>query len=273
MANNYRDYFDTQSDSNRFDHLGSRQTDDFHFHSQSNTNTAMSSSPFFIWPKNSELSVTASNILSISSLNPNASEFIPKRHQNNIDSVNFSQREKLIRDINTGQLECLICLDKIQPYDSVWSCKTCFHIMHLNCIVQWAESSETDEGWRCCACQNISESLPREYYCFCGKTKNPKYNQYNQYKTAHSCGNVCGRTDRDNCPHSCVQPCHPGRCPECQVNEECAVINFALKLQILFLLFDSFARCCVNVAAEKLHEFANVTKRAIFYVTKNVIRN
>lgn len=128
----------------------------------------------------------------------------------------FNQREKLIREIDGGRLECLVCYDTIKPYISVWSCPNCYHIMHLNCIIKWAESSKSEEGWRCCACQNISKSLPREYYCFCGKVKNP---QYNRNDMAHTCGDVCGRIDRENCPHPCTQLCHPGPCPQCQVTQ------------------------------------------------------
>lgn len=131
-----------------------------------------------------------------------------------VDMTNCSQREKLIREIDGGRLECLVCYDMIKPYSSVWSCPNCYHIMHLNCINKWAESSKSEEGWRCCACQNISKALPREYFCFCGKTKNP---QFNRNDMAHSCGDVCGRVDRENCPHKCTNLCHPGPCPQCQV--------------------------------------------------------
>lgn len=130
-----------------------------------------------------------------------------------IDSANCSQREKLSREIDAGRLECLVCYDMIKPYSSVWSCPNCYHIMHLNCIIKWAESSKSEEGWRCCACQNITKSSPREYYCFCSKVKNP---QYNRNDMAHSCGDVCGRAE--NCPHPCTQLCHPGPCPQCQVS-------------------------------------------------------
>lgn len=130
-----------------------------------------------------------------------------------IDSDNCSQREKLSREIEAGRLECLVCYDIIKPYNSVWSCPNCYHIMHLNCIIKWAESSKSEEGWRCCACQNISKTLPREYYCFCGKVKNP---QVNRNDMAHSCGDVCGRSEI--CSHPCTQLCHPGPCPLCQVS-------------------------------------------------------
>lgn len=130
-----------------------------------------------------------------------------------IDSANCSQREKLTREIDGGRLECLVCFDLIKPYSSVWSCPHCYHIMHLNCVIKWADSSKSEEGWRCCACQNITKDVPREYYCFCGKLKNP---QFNRNDVAHSCGDVCGRIDA--CSHPCTQLCHPGPCPQCQVD-------------------------------------------------------
>lgn len=128
-----------------------------------------------------------------------------------LDFSNFSQREKLIREIDAGRLECLVCCEMIKPFHSVWSCMNCYHIIHLNCVIKWAASSKSEEGWRCCACQNITKTVPRDYYCFCGKLKNP---QYNRNDVAHSCGDTCGRTE--NCPHSCTQLCHPGPCPPCQ---------------------------------------------------------
>lgn len=127
------------------------------------------------------------------------------------DSSNCSQREKLTREIDSGKLECLVCCEMIKPFHSIWSCANCFHIMHLNCIVKWAASSKSDEGWRCCACQNISKAVPTEYYCFCGKTRDP---QYNRSDIAHSCGEPCGRID--SCVHPCTMLCHPGPCPPCQ---------------------------------------------------------
>lgn len=123
-----------------------------------------------------------------------------------------SQRERLIREIDSGKLECLVCCEKIKPFHPTWSCPNCYHIIHLNCISKWAASSKSDEGWRCCACQNVNKAVPRTYYCFCGKEKNP---QYNRNDVAHTCGNVCGRSD--NCEHRCTQLCHPGPCPPCHV--------------------------------------------------------
>lgn len=126
-----------------------------------------------------------------------------------------TQREKLEREIDTGGLECLVCCEKIKPFHSVWSCCNCYHILHLNCIVKWAASSKSETGWRCPACQNITSCVPRDYYCFCGKQKNP---QYNRSDVAHSCGEVCGRAEV--CQHPCTLLCHPGPCPACQSSVE-----------------------------------------------------
>lgn len=69
------------------------------------------------------------------------------------------------------------------------------------------------EEWRCPACQNVNSTIPREYFCFCGKTREPEWNRRD---VAHSCGEVCGRTlSKDSCPHKCTLLCHPGSCPQC----------------------------------------------------------
>uniref|UniRef100_A0A1Q3FEQ0 Putative transcription factor nf-x1 n=1 Tax=Culex tarsalis TaxID=7177 RepID=A0A1Q3FEQ0_CULTA len=122
-----------------------------------------------------------------------------------------SQREKLIRELDSCRVECLVCCELVRPTQSVWSCPNCYHILHLSCTTKWANSSQSDDGWRCPACQNVSKRIPREYFCFCGKQKNP---QYNRSDVAHSCGEPCGREDL--CEHPCTLLCHPGPCPPCQ---------------------------------------------------------
>lgn len=116
-----------------------------------------------------------------------------------------SQREKLIREIDAGKLECLICCENIKTWNQTWNCTNCFHIIHLNCVIKWANSSASGGSWRCPACQNTSETIPKHYYCFCKKLQNPEYNRSD---IAHSCGEMCGRTD--GCEHSCKLLCHPG---------------------------------------------------------------
>lgn len=139
-----------------------------------------------------------------------------------------SQREKLIRELDTGRVECLVCCELVRPTQSVWSCLNCYHILHLTCTTKWANSSQSDDGWRCPACQNVSKKIPREYFCFCGKLKNPVYNRSD---VAHSCGEVCGREEL--CDHPCTLLCHPGPCPPCQamVQRSCGCGRMTKPLQ------------------------------------------
>lgn len=70
-----------------------------------------------------------------------------------------------------------------------------------------------DVGWRCPACQNVTSEVPTDYVCFCGKLKIPEWNRRD---TAHSCGEICGRSRPDpGCVHKCILLCHPGSCPPC----------------------------------------------------------
>ncbi|XP_058823289.1 transcriptional repressor NF-X1 homolog [Topomyia yanbarensis] len=121
-----------------------------------------------------------------------------------------SQREKLIRELNSSKLECLICCDLVHPNQPIWSCPKCYHILHLQCNTEWASSSVSYAGWHCAACRNISRIIPREYYCFCGKKQNP---QFNRNFVAHSCGELCNR--KMPCGHVCTSKCHPGPCTPC----------------------------------------------------------
>ena len=116
-----------------------------------------------------------------------------------------SQREKQIREIESCKLECSVCCEGIKPAQSVWSCLNCYHILHLSCTQKWANSCKSEEGWRCPLCQNFIKQIPRDYFCFCGKVKNPEFNRSD---LAHSCGDVCGRMEQ--CQHPCTQLCHPG---------------------------------------------------------------
>lgn len=133
-----------------------------------------------------------------------------KRHDKDDDA---SQRERLTEQLNRGQLECLVCCDRVRQQDAVWSCSNCYHVLHLKCTKKWAKSSQAENGWRCPACQNVTSAIPEEYYCFCGNTSNPEWDRRD---VAHSCGDVCGRLrSKTNCIHKCNLLCHPGPCPPC----------------------------------------------------------
>lgn len=143
-----------------------------------------------------------------------------------------SQRERLTEQLTRGILECLVCCDRVRQHDPVWSCSNCYHVLHLRCIKKWAKSSKADLGWRCPACQNVTSKIPYEYRCFCGKVHDPEWNRMD---AAHTCGQVCGRSQADrrpDCTHRCTLLCHPGPCPACaaQVNRSCGC---GKKLQVV----------------------------------------
>ncbi|KAM7353561.1 nuclear transcription factor, X-box binding stc isoform 2-T2 [Cochliomyia hominivorax] len=174
------------------------------------------------------------------------------------ENEKLSQREKLIRDIETRRLECLVCVEPIKAHQSVWSCHNCYHILHLQCIIKWASSSKSDDGWRCPACQNVEKDVPRDYYCFCGKLKNPPNNRQD---IAHSCGEVCGRVE--GCSHACTLQCHPGPCPPCQaqVKRECGCGKTSKIMQCCIKeaiecdsVCEKLLNCELHTCQEKCHE-------------------
>lgn len=139
------------------------------------------------------------------------------------DGDDVSQRERLTDQLRRGTLECLVCCDRVRQQDSVWSCSNCFHVLHLRCVMKWAKSSKAETGWRCPACQNVTEKVPTQYRCFCEKILEP---QWNRQDTPHTCGEVCGKSresQRPVCVHRCNLLCHPGPCPPClaQVTRKC----------------------------------------------------
>ncbi|XP_043545901.1 transcriptional repressor NF-X1 isoform X1 [Chiloscyllium plagiosum] len=124
----------------------------------------------------------------------------------------------LIEQLTSEKYECMVCCEVIRVMVPVWSCQSCYHVFHLNCIKKWARSpaSQAEDGnggWRCPACQNVSVRVPNSYMCFCGKVNNP---EWNRNEIPHSCGELCGKKRSGNdCPHSCNILCHPGPCPSC----------------------------------------------------------
>ncbi|XP_044750760.1 protein shuttle craft-like [Coccinella septempunctata] len=144
--------------------------------------------------------------------------FNQKKHRNNGKGLKnnveiASQRERLEGMIKQRILECLVCCELLKHNNEVWSCKQCYHILHLKCTQAWAKSSKIENGWRCPACQNVCKDIPAEYLCFCGKQKNPRNVPG---FIAHSCGEICLK-DRRNCDHRCSILCHPGPCPDCTI--------------------------------------------------------
>lgn len=106
-------------------------------------------------------------------------------------------RINLSREITRQEYECMICYDNIKSNAKIWSCKTCWAVFHLKCIFKWGKSSGSEAGWRCPGCQSMYSDIPTEYFCFCGKSTEPR-----NKLVPHSCQNACGRV-RD-CSHPCT---------------------------------------------------------------------
>ncbi|KAG8572060.1 hypothetical protein GDO81_011896 [Engystomops pustulosus] len=124
----------------------------------------------------------------------------------------------LIEQLTAEKYECMVCCEVIRVMAPVWSCQSCYHVFHLNCIKKWARSpasqaEDGNSGWRCPACQNVSSRAPSTYTCFCGKVNHP---EWNRNEIPHSCGELCGKKRAGlDCPHTCNILCHPGPCPSC----------------------------------------------------------
>ncbi|KAK6492160.1 mRNAional repressor NF-X1-like isoform X1 [Huso huso] len=124
----------------------------------------------------------------------------------------------LIEQLTEEKYECMVCCEVIRVMAPVWSCQSCYHVFHLNCIKKWARSpasqaEDGNEGWRCPACQNVSVRAPNSYTCFCGKVNNP---EWNRNEIPHSCGELCCKKRSGlDCNHPCNILCHPGPCPSC----------------------------------------------------------
>lgn len=112
----------------------------------------------------------------------------------------------------------MVCSERIKAAEAIWSCKQCFQFMHLACIKKWIFNLNKDNkkraryNWTCPQCIfEYCEELP-EYYCFCGKYRNP---ECESGVAAHSCGSYCERKRGFYCEHPCPDLCHSGRCRPC----------------------------------------------------------
>ncbi|XP_038153849.1 transcriptional repressor NF-X1 [Cyprinodon tularosa] len=141
-----------------------------------------------------------------------------QRGSNTMPKSKETQTGCLIEQLSEEKYECMVCCDVIRAMAPVWSCQSCFHVFHLNCIKKWARSpasqaDDSSDGWRCPACQNVALKHPTSYTCFCGKVTNP---EWQRSEIPHSCGDMCGKKRSGaDCNHPCNILCHPGPCPSC----------------------------------------------------------
>ncbi|XP_053570563.1 transcriptional repressor NF-X1 [Bombina bombina] len=141
-----------------------------------------------------------------------------RQHKKDIPKNKETHTGSLIEQLTEEKYECMVCCEVVRVMAPVWSCQSCYHVFHLNCIKKWARSpasqaEDGNSGWRCPACQNVSPRVPSIYTCFCGKVNHP---EWNRNEIPHSCGELCGKKRSGfDCPHTCNILCHPGPCPSC----------------------------------------------------------
>lgn len=129
-------------------------------------------------------------------------------------------------DITNRQYECVICTNEVLSNSKIWTCKTCWSVLHLSCVKRWSKNdvsthqqraSENEElppprQWRCPGCNLPKDELPETYTCWCAKEVDP-------HPIAglppHSCGQTCSKSRAGHCPHPCELVCHAGPCPPC----------------------------------------------------------
>ncbi|EME27889.1 transcriptional repressor NF-X1 [Galdieria sulphuraria] len=143
-----------------------------------------------------------------------------------------SLRDSLKQSLWRETYECMVCYEDIQRSTSTWMCDTCFVVLHLSCVLKWSKSSQEQKNnqqhhssskvahWLCPACRKNYTQVSLEYFCFCGKQKEP---HLEPGIVPHSCGNICGKSlakKGSNCPHTCLELCHPGPCPPCSALRE-----------------------------------------------------
>ena len=121
---------------------------------------------------------------------------------------------RIHEDISNKLYDCVICSNEVTRFSSVWSCDTCYVVLHLRCVDQWysTQMSKVDaDSWRCPGCNTVLAQDPERYHCWCGKEPYPKQIAG---LPPHSCGQTCSRV-RGLCPHPCLLQCHAGPCPPC----------------------------------------------------------
>ncbi|CVK89402.1 related to cysteine-rich protein NFX-1 [Fusarium mangiferae] len=125
--------------------------------------------------------------------------------------------QRIQEDIANWNYECRICTEEVTRKTEVWSCTTCWTVVHLECAHQWWDTSmkvneeSGDKSWRCPGCNSTLIEGPGDSSCWCGKETQPSRNSI---LPPHSCGQTCSKP-RSTCSHPCTLQCHPGPCPPC----------------------------------------------------------
>ncbi|KPM41750.1 hypothetical protein AK830_g4790 [Neonectria ditissima] len=102
--------------------------------------------------------------------------------------------QRIQEDINTLNYECRVCTEEVTRECEVWSCNTCWTVVHLHCAQEWYDSSmkidnnSGDPAWRCPGCNSHLSEGPNSYHCWCGKETSPS--QASNFLPPHSCASL-----------------------------------------------------------------------------------
>ncbi|KAL9571167.1 hypothetical protein ACKAV7_004505 [Fusarium commune] len=74
--------------------------------------------------------------------------------------------QRIQEDIANWNYECRICTEEVTRKTEVWSCTTCWTVVHLECAHQWWDTSmkvneeSGDRSWRCPGCNSTLTDEP-----------------------------------------------------------------------------------------------------------------
>ena len=142
----------------------------------------------------------------------------------NKNKRNKNQRKNRYKRKESGNFlpvdPCLVCLNAIKGRSKTWVCKECHVTTHLNCIKDWVDLRNRNQGlegsdahnFTCPHCNfEYKNEIPR-HTCYCRKIIDPPFNHYNE---PNSCGQVCEKFRGRFCRHPCPRICHTGKCDPC----------------------------------------------------------
>ena len=161
---------------------------------------------------------------------------------------------RIHEDIANGAYECPICTNEIDSRSRIWSCRTCWTVFHLGCIIKWStndgstemhqrsdnDSLPSSRQWRCPGCNLPKIKIPSNYSCWCEKESDPKSIVG---LPPHSCGQTCNKARilPKECSHPCELICHAGPCLPC---------NHVVPDQSCFCGKQAVTRRCVDTDLE-----------------------
>lgn len=171
-----------------------------------------------------------------------------------LSSADLPLRDRLERELSRERYACAICMEVIQKKQLIWSCPSCYVVLHLHCMKQWIVKYLDDAtlnaiprhardpfkalGYlhgkgvefvqtRCPFCRSDQKVPTILSGCYCGRGMlNARSSASSQPGDAdgallpHSCGKICGRSRGGSCVHPCADPCHPGACHPCSATIE-----------------------------------------------------